>query len=113
MASEEVEESVKKFSEIINKVVDNPDEWPDSATFISLSTVAKEKILTPKRLEILEFIKDNEVESVSELAEKVDRSLNNVSRDLSLLKNHNLVEIEKDGRKKKPSLNEGHLFVLF
>lgn len=70
------------------------------------------KLLTPKRLEILRELKKSDSESVSELAERVGRSLNTVSRDLSELSEYGFVELEKDGRAKKPRLAKENILVV-
>lgn len=106
-------ETIEKFEEVLDKMLDEPDQWPDSASFLSMNTVLKENILTPKRIEIMKHIKENEVNSMSDLAEQLDRSVNNVSSDVKVLKKYSLLEVEADGRKKVPKLSSDHLFVLF
>jgi len=69
------------------------------------------KVLTEKRLEILEYLKQNEVESVRELSRELDRDIKNVSDDLGVLWENALIDYEEDGRKKKPYLASKNIFI--
>lgn len=60
------------------------------------------ELLTPKKLEILETIQEEEVESMRDLARKLDRDPGIVKKDLDKLWKHGLIDYEEDGRKKKP-----------
>jgi len=58
------------------------------------------KVLTEKRIELVRTIKDEEVTSIKELSEKVDRKVEAVHRDLKILQRNGVVTfIEKGGRK--------------
>ncbi len=106
-------EALDKFGEVVEKVIDEPDKWPDSASFISFDVAIDKNILTPGKLRLIKYIKKNDVESLSSLADNLDRSLNNVSANLKELEEHNLVKVEKDGRKRIPKLKEDHVLILF
>lgn len=79
--------------------------------FLVLDREGAEKVLTEKRMELLETIRENSPESVSELAESVDRELSAVSRDLTLLEENTVVEYEESGGRKKPVLGQRYIFV--
>jgi len=106
-------EALDEFGEVIEKVIDEPDKWPDSASFISFDTAVDKSILTPGKLRLIRYIKDNEVESISSLADNLDRSLSNVSTNIKELKEHNLIKVEKEGKTKVPRLDESHILILF
>lgn len=61
-----------------------------------------QKILTPKRIEVLAVIKDRKPGSIYELAKMLKRKQENVLADVNFLKDIGLIEIKKDkkGRKK-------------
>jgi len=67
--------------------------------------------LTDKRIELLQKIKEEEVESVKELADETDRSWANVSNDLDLLAQEGFIEFERNGKQKKPVLRAQKIFV--
>lgn len=79
--------------------------------FIVISKETAESVLTNRRLELLEYLRDNEVESVTALAEALDRDKAAVSRDLDLLFEHALVDYERDGRRKRPVLAQETVLV--
>ena len=59
------------------------------------SPEAVRKVLTEKRLELLHVIKEQEPNSVYELAKILKRDIKNVNDDIELLKNIGLVSITK------------------
>ncbi len=61
--------------------------------FTSLEAIRK--VLTEKRLELLHVIKEQEPDSVYELAKILKRDIKNVNDDLELLKDIGLVSITK------------------
>ena len=61
--------------------------------FTSLEAIRK--VLTEKRLELLRVIKEQEPDSVYELAKILKRDIKNVNDDLELLKDIGLVSITK------------------
>ena len=63
-----------------------------------------EEVLTPKRREILSTLKNNEIGSVTELSELVDRDLGRVSKDLKKLYEADVIEFSKDGGSKIPEI---------
>ena len=69
------------------------------------------EILTDKRLEILEYLKSEEVESVRDVARGVDRDIKNVSDDLGILWENALIDYEETGNKKKPYLISKNIFI--
>ena len=52
-----------------------------------------------------------EVESVRDLARRVERDKAQVSRDLRVLAEHAIVNFEENGRAKRPYLQSDHLVV--
>jgi predicted transcriptional regulator len=79
--------------------------------FYVMDRESARKVLTEKRLEILEYLKQNEVESVRELSRELDRDIKNVSDDLGVLWENALIDYEGDGRKKKPYLVSKNIFI--
>ena len=58
------------------------------------------KTLTPRRLELLCALSDLRVESINDLAHKVRRDVKNVHRDLQILRNLDLVRLNRKGNRK-------------
>jgi predicted transcriptional regulator len=76
-----------------------------------LSFESAEKVLTPKRRELIEAIRTEDVESVRQLARLVDRDKGQVSRDLGVLADHGVIQYEDTGRAKRPYLVQEHITV--
>ena len=81
----------------------------DSVQILSLESA--ERVLTPKRREIIEILRTEEVESVRGLARQLERDKGQVSRDLGVLAEHGVIQYEEDGRAKRPFLVQEHLIV--
>jgi len=74
------------------------------ASMIVLSPKTWRKVLTPGRLKLLGLLDKQSVESISELAERAGKPLEVVSRDLKILRNFELIDLERRGKRKKPVL---------
>jgi len=69
------------------------------------------EVLTDERMRIVDTLRDEEVESMTELSDVLEREKSAVKRDLDVLFKYDIVEYEKEGRKKAPSLKHAHIFV--
>ncbi len=66
------------------------------------------KALTPRRLELLRLIKKHHPKTLHQLSRLADRNIKNITQDIGLLKNLDLLSItkEKTGRKEvSPAVN--------
>lgn len=79
--------------------------------FLILERPDAESVLTEKRSELLQVIRDEDVESISDLADRVDRDVSAVHRDLDLLFEYSLVTFEEADGRKVPKLKHDHVFV--
>ncbi|MFA5869760.1 MAG: hypothetical protein WC941_08690 [Candidatus Bathyarchaeia archaeon] len=60
--------------------------------------------LTPRRLELLDYLADQHASSINELAERVGRDVKNVHGDLRLLEHLGFVRMVREGRNLAPEL---------
>lgn len=65
------------------------------------------QLLSEKRQELLDTIREGNVESVRGLAKDLDRDAGAVSRDLDLFFEHDVVEYDREGQRKIPRLKHG------
>lgn len=72
--------------------------------FLVIDLETAKSILTDRRMELLETIRDEEAESVTDLAGMLGRDKAAVSRDLDLLCRNQMIEYERDGSRKIPRL---------
>lgn len=100
--------SAKSFEEFKENSLEKMEDFekgedvPHSVSFEDPTKLRK--VLTEKRIELIQFLMDNEVESIGELAEELDRGLKEVGKDLNLLEEYSIVRIDKEGRAKRPSV---------
>lgn len=69
--------------------------------------------LTPRRLEILEYVRMHNVKSIKDLAEELGRNYKNVYDDLKALEEWSLVSLTRRGKDKKPISHVESLKVTF
>lgn len=89
----------------------NGKEFPSKKVFEDPAELAK--IFTEKRQELIREVKNNPPESISQLAENLDRGKSEVHSDLKLLEKHEIVFFEKDGNAKKPRIPYSEIKVEF
>ena len=81
----------------------------EDVLFIDLEDARK--VLTEKRLEIIEAIRDQEISSIRDLARQLDRKENVVHSDLQLLFEEGVVDFEQEANRKIPVLRHENIFV--
>jgi predicted transcriptional regulator len=62
------------------------------------------KMLTPRRLELLDFLALQSVSSINELAEQLQRDVKNVYNDLKILEELGFISLRQEGRRLVPEL---------
>jgi len=60
------------------------------------------KLLTEKRRELLQKLSEQEFDSITELAEELDRDKKNILQDIKKLYQHGIIGLKDQGRSKKP-----------
>jgi predicted transcriptional regulator len=70
-----------------------------------------EDVLTPRRRELIDELRQRTHESVRALARELDRDKGQVSRDLGVLSEHAIITYDTDGRSKSPRLTQEHLVI--
>lgn len=114
MDEEEAVKSLKSFDQFLEKAVDDPDFYPDSVSFVPLGLVKKQNLFTPERVRIIQTMKENDdISSMTELAEKLERPISGVSQDCKKLSLPGLISMEKEGSKKVPNLEDDHIIILY
>lgn len=84
--------------EFINRVLKRDR---DETVNVIPKELARE-LLTEKKLEILETVQEENIESMRGLARKLGRDPGIVKKDLDKLWKNGLIDYEKEGNKKKP-----------
>ena len=70
------------------------------------------KSLTPKRLELLDYLADEYTSSINELANRVGRDVKNVHSDLRVLEHLGFLRLVKEGKNLVPELLVQEVTIL-
>ena len=89
--------------EAMESVPENRTLWLKPSTFKDL--------FTDKRLEIVEKLKEDEFESIRDLANSVDREPSAVQKDLKQLFEHAVVDFREESTQKIPELRPDSILV--
>jgi predicted transcriptional regulator len=100
-------ESFEEAREDVRDTAERVSESEEQPAVVSFSTVGELRtILTDRRIELLRALMttDGAAESISALADDLDRDYRTVHDDVSLLAGHGLLFIADEGRSKRPYL---------
>ncbi len=99
------EQTLRECAEIMDAVIrgENVKEEKPQYTFTSFE--AFRKAMTPQRFALLKVIRDKQPESIKELAAITSRDMKNISEDVKILLDMDLIEMEKHGKNKAPRLH--------
>lgn len=92
------------FGELVLSAFRDPEGTLDRLTVLSLDDEEQDRLITPKRLELIRTLRDRGELTISALAAKLGRRLDTVSRDLYALAKHDIVELKREGRSKRVRL---------
>ena len=88
----------------MNKVLENPDKYPNKGLIMPLSDEEMTHLFTKKRLELVRLIQNKKPNNVTKLSELASRKISAVMRDLMLLEKFSIVKLEKKGKNVKPKV---------
>ncbi len=71
------------------------------------------EVLSPRRVELLEYLTENEPSSIKNLAKSLRRDYKNVYDDLQALASFDLVELLQSGRSLRPTAAVTEISVMF
>ncbi|HLC77164.1 MAG TPA: hypothetical protein VJH04_03080 [archaeon] len=101
----------KMVSRMIDFALENPELSPSKVLVINLGKNTLEKVLTPSRMNLIRTIRESNPKSVSNLARLVKRPIEAVSRDLSILENYGIMEFVRNGKTKKPKIENDMILI--
>ncbi len=111
MAYKMTEEKWDAIKTYLNKVLENPNRYPDKGLLLSLSDEEITQIFTKERLKLVRLIQDKKPKNATELSELAQRRLSAVMRDLILLEHFGIVELQKKGKNIVPTV-EKEILIL-
>jgi len=95
--------SINDMREDVNRIFDNPQAAErEVAHRVYVSIEDLPKVLSGERVRLIHEIRRRQY-TIGELASKLHRKRENISRDLSLLQRYGIVEMRKSGRERHPT----------
>ena len=105
--------SLDDFFNIIEDIITNPskfDQIPDNM-ILAKDYTTLHKILTQKRLELIEAIKEHPKENIDALSKILERKREALSRDIKILKSMGIIDIKRRGKNKIPFVQKQYIVV--
>ncbi len=96
----------KPFEEHRESALDRAERWergeevPHAVNFQDASRL--QRVLTPRRLDLVRTLMDESAESIRSLADRLDRDVRQVHDDLRILSEYRIVHFREEGGAKKP-----------
>ena len=99
------EQTMRECVEIMDAAIRGEHVTPEEPQFSFTSFEAFRKAMTPQRFALLKVIREKQPESIKELAAITGRDMKNISEDIKVLLEMDLIEMEKHGKNKAPRLH--------
>ena len=94
-----------EFAAICDAVIRGEKVTPEEPQYSFTSFEAFRKAMTPQRFALLKVIREKQPGSIKELAAITGRDMKNISEDVKILLDMDLVEMEKHGKNRAPRLH--------
>jgi predicted transcriptional regulator len=98
-------QTMQECAEIMDAVMRGENVKPEEPQYTFTSFEAFRKAMTPQRFALLKVIRERHPESIKELAAITNRDMKNISEDVKILLDMDLIEMEKHGKSKAPRLH--------
>jgi len=105
-----LDESLKETKEVMETLAEGKSVEPSSyVAFEDLDLVTK--VLTKERMALLKAIRQHNPSSIRELARLLGRNYKNVHSDVMLLSEYGILDLQKEGKSRKPYLGYEELEI--
>lgn len=105
----DLDEEIEQLNQLIDDVVEGKIDIPDDSIIISPRILLQ--IISDKKIDLIEFIKNMDPKSSQEIAIATKRKKQAVSRDLKVLEKAGILELKKEGRNIIPKMKKKYLLV--
>ena len=96
------EQTMAEFVAICDAAIKGEKVKQEEPQYSFTSFEAFRKAMTPQRFALLKVIREKQPESIKELAAITNRDMKNISEDVKILLDMDLIEVEKHGKIKHP-----------
>src|SRR3989338_4032099 len=111
MAYKMTDERWNAVKAYLNRVFENPGNYPGRGVLLSLSDDEMTQVFTKKRLELIRLIQNKKPKNATKLSELTGRQLSAVLRDFELLEKVHIVELQKKGKNIVPNVTKEILIL--
>lgn len=98
------------ITDYLNMVIKRPSEYPEGV-LLSFDDEEIASIFTRERVRMINLLKSSKIMTMSQLAKKLKRKLPAVERDLKILRNMCIIELNKKGRIVYPVIEKKILII--
>ena len=105
--------TLNDFFDIIEELITDPskfDKMPDNMIFAK-DYATLHKILTEKRLELIDAIKEHPKENIDSLSKILKRKREAISRDLRILQSMGIINMKTIGKNRIPFIQKQYIVV--
>jgi len=99
--NEPPEETRREFRQKV-EALENDEDAPEVMRVLNVTDEQLQRLTSSKNVELLRAVSEHDPGSINELAEVLDRDYKEVHRNVKKLEGIGVVELEEDGRAKKP-----------
>ena len=99
------QQTMDEFAAICDTTINGEKIAEEETQYSFTSFEAFRKAMTPQRFALLKVIREKQPESIKELAAITQRDMKNISEDVKVLLEMDLIEMEKHGKNKAPRLH--------
>jgi len=99
------DQTMQECVDIMDAIIRGDKVTPQAPEYSFTSFEAFRKAMTPQRFALLKVIREKEPESIKALATITGRDIKNISDDVKILLEMDMIEMEKHGRNRAPRLN--------
>ena len=92
------EQTMDNFAAICDATIKGEHVTPEEPQYSFTSFEAFRKAMTPQRFALLKVIREKQPESIKELAAITHRDMKNISEDVKILLEMDLIEMERHGK---------------
>lgn len=110
LTKKNLEKKSKEIRNLIKGIVDGTIDIPNNS-MIFLDSNDMIEIFTKRRMELIRLIDQFHPKSIQILADLTERKKQAVDRDLKILENHEIIQLEKNGRTVSPKIEKKFLVL--
>lgn len=102
---------IRGLQKILEHDLAHPGEGPDFAVVLPFDPKLLSSIFTEERLRLWAELKRSKPNTITEVAQRLQRNVSRVRQDLLILEKMRLAKLEKNGRQVRPTSDVLHIMI--